>query len=189
MAPPDPTFRLEKPVGDDRERRVCTTCGFVDYFNPRIVVGSVVVTGAPDAERILLCRRAIDPRRGYWTLPAGFMETGETAEAAAKREAREEAGCELDVEGLFAIYDLTHVAQVQLMFRTRLQGSAFSAGIESLEVALFSWEEIPWAELAFPSVVWALNQWRVGRERPLGLPFGNPSANDVLAKPPMQHRA
>ncbi len=184
-----PTFRLETPAGEDRERRVCTTCGFVDYMNPRIVVGSVVVEGQLDAERILLCRRAIDPRKGYWTLPAGFMETGETAEVAACREAREEAGCELDVEGLLAIYDLTHVAQVQLMFRTRLRGSAFSAGIESLEVALFRWEDIPWTELAFPSVVWALNQWRVGRERPLGLPFGNPAADDVLAKPPTQHWA
>ena len=122
-------------------------------------------------------------------LAGGLYGDRDSAEVAACIEALEEAGCELDVEGLFAIYDLTHVAQVQLMFRTRLRGSAFSAGTESLEVALFRWEDIPWTELAFPSVVWALNQWRVGRQRPLGLPFGNPGADDVLAKPPIQRRA
>ncbi len=168
---------------------MCSTCGFVDYVNPRIVVGCVVVHGEPGAERILLCRRAIDPRKGYWTLPAGFMETGETAEAAARREAREEAGCELDIEGLFAVYDLTHVAQVQMMYRTRLRAPDFAAGPESLEVALFSWRDIPWTELAFPSVIWALNQWRAGRDRPLGLPYGTPAADDALARPPPPHQA
>ena len=179
-----PDFRLQTPSGEDRERRVCATCGFIDYVNPRIVVGSVVVAGEGADERLLLCRRAIDPRMGFWTLPAGFMETGETTEAAALREAFEEAGCELDVEGLLAVYDLPHLAQVQLMFRTRLRGSAFAAGVESLEVALFAWEDIPWGELAFPSVVWALNQWRAGRSEPLGVPGRNPAADDPAGRPP-----
>ena len=184
MTSHDPDFRLQTPPGEDRARSVCATCGFVDYVNPRIVVGTVVVTGEADDPQILLCRRAIEPRLGFWTLPAGYMETGETSEAAARREAMEEAGCELDVDGLFAVYDLTHVAQVQLMFRARLRGSAFAAGPESLEVALFGWYEIPWGELAFPSVVWALNQWREGRDRPLGAPFRNPAADDPAASPP-----
>ena len=179
-----PDFRLQVPAGDDRDRKVCATCGFVDYVNPRIVVGSVVVTGEGTEERLLLCRRAIDPRKGFWTVPAGFMETGETTEAGAKREAREEAHCELDVEGLLAVYDLPHLSQVQMMFRTRLIGSAFAAGPESLEVALFRWEEIPWSELAFPSVVWALNQWRAGRARPIGALSRNPAPDDPAAKPP-----
>ena len=184
MSAPHPDFRLQTPPGEDRARRVCATCGFVDYVNPRIVVGSVVVAGEGADERLLLCRRAIDPRKGFWTLPAGFMETGETTEAAARREAYEEAGCELEVEGLLAIYDLTHLAQVQVMFRTRLRGSAFAAGPESLEVALFAWEDIPWGELAFPSVVWALNQWRAGRFQPLGAPGRNPAADDPAGRPP-----
>ena len=170
----DIDFRSETPPGEDRRRRVCTTCGFVDYVNPRIVVGSIVVSGEGSTERVLLCRRAIEPRSGYWTLPAGYMETCETTVQAAAREALEEAGCELKMDGLLAVYDLAHLSQVQLIYRARLQGSKIEAGIESLEVALFSWDEIPWKELAFPSVAWALRQWRATRHEPLGAPFRNP---------------
>ncbi|WP_174300173.1 NUDIX domain-containing protein [Caulobacter sp. S45] len=170
----DISFRIETPAGEDRPRSVCSACGFVDYRNPRIVVGSVVVQGEGSSEQILLCRRAIEPRLGYWTLPAGYMETGEPTDTAAKREAREEAECELSLDGILAVYDLTHLSQVQIIYRARLMGSQFGAGPESLEVALFSWDDIPWDDLAFPSVAWALRHWRPGRGQPLGAPFRNP---------------
>ena len=175
MARRDICFRSEIPVGEDRERNVCATCGFVDYQNPRIVVGSVVIHGERAHEKILLCRRAIEPRRGYWTLPAGYMETGETTEVTAEREAREEAECEIVLDGLLAIYDLAQLSQVQIIYRARLAQPRFSAGPESLEVALFSWTEVPWPDLAFPSVGWALRHWRESRDRVLGAPHRNPA--------------
>ncbi len=181
-----PAFHLEVPAGEDRERRVCDACGFIDYRNPRIVVGAVVTWAPPDADaepRFLLCRRAIEPRRGFWTLPAGFMETGETARAAAAREAREEAECEIAIDALLAVYDVVHVQQVQLMFRATLAAPVFAPGPESLEVALFAWAEIPWGELAFPSVHWALHHWRDVRGLAGFAPFGNPAA------PPAQGEA
>lgn len=163
-----PAFSLQTPEGDDRLRRVCDTCGFIDYVNPKVVVGSVAVqTG-----RVLLCRRAIEPRRGYWTLPAGFLEERETLEEGALREAREEACAELQLEGILAVYSIPRISQVQVMYRASLAGS-FSPGPESLEVALFDWAEIPWTDLAFPSVVWALQhyqQWLAGAPGP----FSNP---------------
>ena len=134
-----PAFHLSTPSGEDRERRVCDHCGWVDYRNPRIVVGSVVTWTPPEpgAEPlILMCRRAIEPRRGFWTLPAGFMETGETVEAAARRETREEAECEITVDARLAVYDVTHVEQVQMMFRATLAEPKFSAGPDSLDVRL-----------------------------------------------------
>ena len=176
-----PSFRLEVPAGEDRERRVCDHCGFVDYRNPRIVVGSVVTWTPPEpgAEPlILMCRRAIEPRRGFWTLPAGFMETGETAEAAAAREAREEAECEIAIDALLAVYDVVHVEQVQLMFRATLAEPVFSAGPESLDVRLYAWGDIPWEEIAFPSVRWALHHWRAARERAGFAPFRNPGPEE-----------
>ena len=135
MADLAPAFHLETPEGDERERRVCDHCGWVDYRNPRIVVGSVATWTEPGAEepRILMCRRAIEPRRGFWTLPAGFMETGETVRDAAAREAREEACCEIRIDALLAVYDVVHVQQVQVMFRASLDGPGVAAGPESLE--------------------------------------------------------
>lgn len=175
-SPLPPAFHRATPPGEDRERRICDHCGFIDYVNPRVVVGSVVSFSEPaDMEpRILLCRRAIEPRRTFWTLPAGFMETGEGVEEAARRETREEACCEIEIDALLAVYDLLHVAQVQLMFRARLTTPDFAPGPESLEVALFRWADIPWEELAFPSVTWALNHWRESRERATFPPFRNP---------------
>lgn len=159
---PAPSFTLRIPEGDDRDRRICDTCGFIDYVNPKIVVGSVVWA----EDKVLLCRRAIEPRRGFWTLPAGFLEERETVEEGAQREAREEACAELAIEGLLAVYSIPRISQVQLMFRARLASPAFAPGPESLEVRLFAWDEIPWGELAFPSVKWALDHfaaWRAGR--------------------------
>jgi ADP-ribose pyrophosphatase YjhB (NUDIX family) len=144
------------PPGDDRPRLVCTECGFIDYQNPRIVVGSVASWG----ERILLCRRAINPRRGYWTLPAGFLETRETTAEGAMREAWEEARARIAIEHLLAVYNVPRLSQVQLIYRARLMSEAIEAGPESEAVRLYAWDEIPWDEVAFPSVIWALGHWR-----------------------------
>jgi ADP-ribose pyrophosphatase YjhB (NUDIX family) len=147
------------PEGDNRERMICAECGYILYDNPKIVVGSVARWG----ERILLCRRAIHPRRGYWTLPAGYLELNEAASAGAEREAWEEAQARIEIEGLLAIYDIPRISQVQLIYRARLLDEAIAAGAESLEVGLFAWAEIPWAELAFPSIGWALQHDREAR--------------------------
>jgi ADP-ribose pyrophosphatase YjhB (NUDIX family) len=158
------------PEGDDRPRLVCPECTYVVYENPKVVVGSVVL--AEDG-RVLLCRRAIEPRRGFWTLPAGYLELGESPEEGARREAREEACAHIELEGLLAVYSVPRISQVQLMYRARLAEPAIAAGPESLEVGLFGWEEIPWDELAFPTVHWALHHHRERLGRPLGQPAGN----------------
>jgi ADP-ribose pyrophosphatase YjhB (NUDIX family) len=144
------------PEGDNRERMICAECGFVLYDNPKIVVGSVPRWG----DKLLLCRRAIHPRKGYWTLPAGYLELNESTSAGAEREAWEEAFARIRIEGLLAIYDIPRISQVQLIYRARLLDPGVAPGPESLEVGLFGWEEIPWEELAFPSVRWALTQER-----------------------------
>ena len=163
-------FRREIPPGDTHERDVCATCGFVHYVNPKIVTGSIV----RHEGKILLCRRAIEPRIGFWTLPAGFMEVGETAEQAAMREAREEANAVIVIDRLLAVYTIPRIAQVQIMYLAHMAEPSFSAGPESLEVMLAGWDEIPWDEIAFPSVKWALDQYRsveTVRDFP---PFSNP---------------
>jgi ADP-ribose pyrophosphatase YjhB (NUDIX family) len=144
------------PDGDNRERQVCPDCGFVNYENPKIVVGAVCHW----EDRILLCRRAINPRRGFWTLPAGYMELNESAADAASREAWEEAEARIAIDGLLAVYSIPRISQVQLIYRARLISPAIAAGPESLDVVLFAWDEIPWDELAFPSVKWALDHFR-----------------------------
>ena len=144
------------PEGDNRERMICAECGFILYDNPKIVVGSVPRWD----DRVLLCRRSIHPRKGYWTLPAGYLELNEASSAGAEREAWEEAYARIEIEGLLAIYDIPRISQVQLIYRARLLDAAVAPGPESLEVRLFGWDEIPWAELAFPSVHWALYQER-----------------------------
>jgi ADP-ribose pyrophosphatase YjhB (NUDIX family) len=155
VSPRGPSL-LTIPAGDNRERKVCPDCGFIAYENPKIVVGSVCHWG----ERILLCRRAIDPRTGYWTLPAGYLELNEATQAGAEREAMEEAGVRIAIDGLLAVYDIPRLSQVQLIYRARLYGPELAPGPESLEARLFSWEEIPWPDLAFPSVAWALHHDR-----------------------------
>ena len=147
------------PEGDNRERMICAECGYILYDNPKIVVGSVTRW----SEQILLCRRSINPRHGFWTLPAGYLELNESASAGAEREAWEEAQARIEIEGLLAIYDIPRISQVQLIYRARLLDQAIRPGLESLEVRLFEWEEIPWGELAFPSVGWALQHDREAR--------------------------
>jgi ADP-ribose pyrophosphatase YjhB (NUDIX family) len=153
------------PEGDHRLRYVCTGCRQVHYQNPKIVAGCV-----PEHEgRILLCRRAIEPRRGYWTIPAGFMENGETTQDAARRESLEEALADVEIGSLLAVVHVLHADQVHVMFRARLDAPVFGAGDESLEVILCDETEIPWTNIAFRSVDFALRRYledrRVGLER------------------------
>ncbi len=157
----DPDFVRAVPDGDNRERLVCSDCGFINYENPKIVVGSVVSWQGG----ILLCRRAIQPRRGYWTIPAGYLELHEAAHDGAIREAWEEARAQITLDRLLAVYNVARLSQVQLIWRASLAEPAFSAGPESEDVRLFDWDDIPWSDLAFPSVHWALKHWREVREQ------------------------
>jgi ADP-ribose pyrophosphatase YjhB (NUDIX family) len=166
---PGPSIRTI-PDGDTHERLVCPDCGFISYDNPKIVVGSVVEW----QERILLCRRAIPPRKGLWTLPAGYLELHETSVAGAAREAWEEARARIEIDALLAVYNIPRLSQVQLIYRARLAAPEVAAGPESVEVRLFSWEDIPWDDIAFPSVRWALGHHRRVRGENAFAPFANP---------------
>lgn len=139
---------MKIPADDSRERYVCESCGSIHYQNPRNVVGSIPVY----KEQVLLCRRAIEPRYGYWTLPAGFMELGESTAHGAARETLEEAGAIVDIGPLYSLLNVPHAEQVHLFYLATMHAPNFCAGEESLEVALFHENEIPWAELAFPTV-------------------------------------
>lgn len=166
----EPRFEQIIPDGDDRNRSVCTACGFVNYQNPKVVVGSIATWD----KKILLCKRAIEPRKGYWTLPAGYLELGETAEDGAVREAWEEARARLRIERLLAVYSVPRISQVQLMYRAALESPEFSPGPESAEVTLASWDDIPWADIAFPTVGWALRHYREVLGKTDFPPFSNP---------------
>lgn len=153
---------LSLPQDDHRERHVCTVCGTIHYQNPKLIVGAI-----PEWEdgRILLCRRAIEPRSGLWTLPAGFMENGETTAQAAARETLEEANARIDVLDLYAMYNLPYIDQVQLLYRATLLDLDFSPGVESLEVQLFAEDEIPWDTLAFRPIRYTLEHYFADRRR------------------------
>jgi|UPI00055428C8 ADP-ribose pyrophosphatase YjhB (NUDIX family) len=167
-------FQRIVPEGDERERLVCVDCGFINYENPKIVVGSVVHEDTRSGSKILLCRRAINPRKGFWTLPAGFMEQHETAMAGAMREAMEEATAKIEIEALLAVYSIPRLSQVQLIYRAHLAAPDIAAGPESEEVGLFAFDEIPWKQLAFPSVHWALGHDREVADQTHFPPFVNP---------------
>jgi ADP-ribose pyrophosphatase YjhB (NUDIX family) len=139
-------FRV--PEGDTHARAVCPACRHIQYQNPKVVVGSVPVW----EDRILLCRRAIEPRHGKWTLPAGFMENNETATEGAAREALEEANARIEIEELYTLFSVPHISQVYVIFRAKLLDLDFSPGAESLDVKLVREDEVPWDELAFASV-------------------------------------
>lgn len=156
-------FIQEIPQGDDRLRRVCGDCGFIDYQNPRIVVGAVCVW----EDHFLLCRRAIEPGYGKWTFPAGFMELNETVAQGAAREAYEEAGVDVEVQDIIGVYEVPHVGHVMIMHRAQMKSPDYHAGSESLEVALFKWEEIPWDDLAFPSITWTLERYNAIKDHDL----------------------
>ncbi len=136
------------PAGDNRERATCTACGEIHYENPLNVVGTVPVWG----EQVLLCRRNIEPRYGLWTLPAGFMELGETTAEGAMRETVEEAGARIELEGLFTILNVVRAGQVHLFYRARMLDAHLDPGPETIEARLFRESDIPWDELAFRTV-------------------------------------
>ena len=165
-----PSFSLRIPEDDAMARRVCDHCGFVAYENPKIVVGSVVRF----EDRILLCRRAIEPGRGRWTIPAGYLELNETPDAGAMREAFEEAGARIAIDRLLAIYSVPRISQVQLIYRARLTDPDLAPGPESLELMLVRESDIPWDELAFPSVHWALRHDMAAEAGAPPVPFANP---------------
>lgn len=150
---------LKIPDSDNRERYVCNHCGAIHYQNPKVVTGCI-----PQWEdRILLCRRAIEPRYGYWTLPAGFLENGETTYEGAMRETEEEASARVEIDDLYTVFNLPHIDQIYMMFRARLLDLDFGPGEESLEVALFDEADIPWDALAFPVIVETLKLYFADR--------------------------
>ncbi|MCU0831289.1 MAG: NUDIX hydrolase [Rhizobiaceae bacterium] len=166
-----PAFSRRTPDGDAMERAICDHCGHVAYENPKIVVGSVVLHEG----RVLLCRRAIEPRRGFWTVPAGYMELNETPEDGARREAREEAMAQITLGPLLAVYSVPKLSQVQLIYMATLDRGIHAAGPESLETRLFSFDALPDGDIAFPTVHWMLADARrviEGRATP---PFANPA--------------
>ncbi|MBD8528722.1 MULTISPECIES: NUDIX hydrolase [unclassified Massilia] len=143
---------LSIPEGDNRPRHVCPQCGTIHYQNPKMVIGSIPVWEQDGTLQVLLCRRAIEPRHGYWTLPAGFMENEETTSEAAVRETEEEAGANIEIGPLFSLLNVAHVHQVHMFYLARLLDLDFAPGIESLEVQLFAERDIPWDDLAFPTI-------------------------------------
>ena len=151
---------LEIPQGDNVMRHVCTACGVIHYQNPNMVVGSLVEHDG----KILLCKRAIEPRYGLWTLPAGFMENDETTMQAAERETREEACADVELLQLFTMFSLPHINQVYLLYRARLKSPEFSPGPESLEVELYDEADIPWNTIAFPVIAESLRLYFKDRQ-------------------------
>lgn len=174
-----PRARYEVPAGDSKLRAVCDTCGYISYVNPKIVTGVV----ATFESRILLCRRAIEPRSGFWTLPAGYLEEQETVEAGALREAWEEAGVKPTLVGLLAVYSIARLSQIQLIYKAVLPSADLAPGPETAEARLFAWDDIPWQDLAFPSVRWALHHHREIGEAVLFLPRSNPPGETGDARP------
>lgn len=163
------------PAGDTHPRHVCPACGTVHYQNPKMIVGTIPEWG----DSVLLCRRAIEPKHGLWTLPAGFMENGETTAQGAARETLEEANARVEIASLYTLYNLPHINQVYLMFRAKLLDLDFRPGAESLEVALFEEKDIPWEQLAFRTVEATLRAYFRDRSRGgFGFHFGD------IAPPP-----
>lgn len=148
------------PPGDNRERHVCERCGAIHYENPRIVAGCLALW----EDRVLLCRRAIEPRRGRWTLPAGFLEQGETLVAGAERETWEEARARVQIRGIYTVFSVPHISQVHVFFRAGLIDGAYGVGEESCDARLFGEAEVPWSELAFPVAARTLQHYFADRK-------------------------
>ncbi len=147
---------LAIPTGDNRPRYVCSHCGTIHYQNPKMVLGTIPVWDQDGDMRIMLCKRAIEPRHGLWTLPAGFMENNETTAEAAMRETVEEAGANIEVHELFSLLNVPHVHQVHMFYRATLLDLDYAAGIETLEVRMFAPQDIPWDQIAFQTVAYTL---------------------------------
>jgi ADP-ribose pyrophosphatase YjhB (NUDIX family) len=168
------TVKLATPAGDDRPRYVCESCGTIHYENPKVVVGCI-----PEMDgKILLCRRAIEPRVDKWTLPAGYLENGETVAQGARRETFEEAGARIEIIAPYALFNICYVNQIYLMFRARLLDGHIEAGSESSKVSFFSEKDIPWDQIAFTVIEKTLRQYF--KDKPTGLfPF---HMDDILPK-------
>ncbi|WP_139850988.1 NUDIX hydrolase [Acinetobacter pullicarnis] len=136
------------PLGDHQIRQVCVNCDTIHYVNPKVICGALAIW----QDKVLLCRRAIEPRYGLWTLPAGYMELFETMEQGSARETREEAEAEVDIEHLYCMYNIPRIGQIYVLFKAQLIDGKFGAGEETIESKLFAEHEIPWEQLAFPSV-------------------------------------
>lgn len=149
------TYVKQIPEGDDKERDVCIKCGFINYLNPKVVVGAVSTWG----NKILLVKRAIEPQKGFWTIPAGFLELDETIEEGAVRETWEEANARIQIDCILGIYNITRISQIYIIFRAKMLTQSFHPGIESQDAKLVSFRNIPWERIAFPSIVWALNDF------------------------------
>lgn len=168
--PPQGPIHERTPLGDDRPRRVCEDCGFINYVNPRVVVGAVCTW----KDKFLLAKRAIEPRLGYWTIPAGFLETGETVEAGAVRETWEEARARIRIDAMLGVYSIVRIAQVYVVFRGEMLSPRHAPGPESADTLLVNWDEIPWGDLAFPSVRWALEHYRDAQDQTAMPPRSEP---------------
>lgn len=160
------TVKLGIPPGDDRPRYWCTACGTIHYQNPKVVVGCI-----PELDdKILLCRRAIEPRSGMWTLPAGYLESGETVAQGAQRETLEEAGARTEIIAPYALFNICYVSQIYVMFRARMLDNRIEAGSESSDVQFFLEKDIPWDEIAFTVIEATLRQYF--KDKPAGVfPF------------------
>ena len=165
------------PPMDSRPRIVCPSCGYIHYENPKVINGCLLI----HEDRVLLCRRAIEPRHGYWTLPAGFMELGETMKDGGNRECFEEAEAIGSALELYCLYDIPDIGQIHVMFIGSLKDGKFGVGIESLECALFAEEDIPWEDLAFQNVIETLQHYFADRKA--GATLGNfPIHQQVIVK-------
>lgn len=148
------------PLGDHQVRRVCTQCNTIHYVNPKVICGALALW----EDKVLLCRRAIEPRYGLWTLPAGYMELFETMEQGAARETREEVEAEVNIQQLYCMYNIPRIGQIYVLFKAELVNGEFGAGEETIESRLFSEDEIPWNDLAFPSVERTLRHYFADRK-------------------------
>ena len=165
------------PEGDDRVRSVCIDCGHIEYRNPRIIVGAVCTW----EDKYLLCRRGIEPRKGFWTMPAGYMELGETPAAGAAREVAEEACAKVETGALIGLFPLAHIGQVHMIFRARMTDPGHAAGEESLETALVAWADLPWDDFAYPTIHWAFQAHKKFESRDDFAPMGIPEDFDMSA--------
>lgn len=173
-----PSFSLRVPSGDSRDRRICDGCGWIDYENPKVVVGAVCTYDS----KILMCRRAIEPRRGHWTIPAGYLELGESTAEGAAREVREEALAEVEIGPLIGFYSIPRISQVLAIYRAAMPTPDYGVGEETMEATLMDESEIPWEDLAFPSVQWALTHYLESKHLDHFPPFAAPHAPGPLPK-------
>ena len=159
------------PKGDNRQRLICPDCNYIHYDNPKVVCGAVTTW----EDKYLLCKRAIQPRKGFWTITSGFLELNESPQEGAMRESLEEANAKIEIDQMLATYHIKRISFVQLIFRAKLIDPNIKAGEESLEVKLFSWNEIPWQDLAYPTIEWALKAHQSVKDKKEFAPFTNPS--------------